>query len=1091
MHNEEKFKDDFVRFANESERKLHLLRREWLNNLSSCSYVGIETLDSVKATLAPELPKIDSIYIPEDTPVEQIQEQIADSVRTWVCSRAMSGQSLAFLIVGVDGGTEIYLADENAHTNILEGAFSGISLGSQKNPCKLSALFKYSSLITGVPTPIHKDTVLTYSCDQLLRGMRGKHFMLALVAKPVPKKNIQELLRQTRKEIEDNHQLIKKQLSRAVGESSANTIGASVGFSAGIFAAVISTLTISSNWSTSVSAAPGGVGVSSTFGVGVSTTVGATIGAYLSGNVSVNASRTKGRNTTKSCDEEKNEKFAQAYESKLLENEARLTTAQNEGFWQVASYMFADTKDDLEACTSIYLASLTSRYDPQEVFRTIFLSSSTPVKFAIPRFSGQPKGQDEAYSLMTTSELSSMIALPVEDHPGIIVKRVPKFSVNLVSEKSKDDIVLGSFCDRNVAINNSVSFAPSDMAGHVLVAGITGSGKSTTIRTILSQVNVPFLVLEPAKSEYRNLNVSNKSVRVITAGDESIAPLRINPFEIAEGDTLHSNIDALSATINAAFPMEGPMAALVEQGLLKAYKDAGWDTTTGTPPKDYRVPTMNDFYTALEKTIDAQKYEGEYGSNIKSALLTRINSLRVGPRGRLFNSEVPFDVEELLSYPTVIEMKKIGSDETKAFLTGVLLYRVYRYFEDLSQSESASSLKSILVIEEAHRLFRKTAEKGGGITGNNTRHYSVEMFENIMAEVRSYGLGLIIADQLPLRLSDGAVKNTNIKVIHRLAAREDAIDMGGGMGLNEKQSAFINTLRRGEALVISPGLLEAAHVKIIAKESGVYCASKVSDADVRKMWSSIIDVCRPPHFDTFIEKINKKYPEYLSKQGTRFFLAIQLCSTKKVNEFLEDAVWALFKDVQALGFSLKEAGAHQQITHLLHYSVATAIKDRTYLSIQQRNALRVVWDRCLHFSDESNEYSLKLDKVREIKNDMMQFARENSVSLPPWCAPVIPLSAILPLFKEAEIFAQKLYKEKNDDINNSIRNDIVATTSIVAHEIRKLSNNIDVTGDEYANFGYAVMLHLLNMTKPENYEKHIFQGKVYGSLVRIIGGKRQ
>ena len=1088
MSDTAKLSEDFVQFANDSEIKLHELRREWLDSLHTP--VGIETADSVKAALAADIPRVESIFIPEDTPTEKIQEQLAESIRTWVCSRAMVGQSLTFFIVGNGHGIEIYLADDDAKTELLQGAFPGISFGAKANPCKKASSFKYSSLITGTPTAFHKDTVLAYSCDQLLRGMRGKHFMLALVAKPMPRTNIHALLQQTRHDIDANHALIRQRLTEAVGESTANTIGASVGFSAGIFAAFIATITVSSNVSVSVSAAPMGVGVTTTLGGGVATTLGATIGAHLSGNASVNASKTKGRNSTKSSEEERNNQFAIAYESKLNENESRLIAALSEGLWQVATYMFADTKDDLETCSSIYLASLTSRFDPQEVFRALPILSKSKVEFCIPRFQGQPQDKRDAFTLMTTSELSSMIAFPIEDHPGIIVKRVPKFSQNTVSSIAENDALLGNFCDRNVAIQNQLGFAPSDMTGHTLIAGITGSGKSTTIRTILSQVKVPFLVFEPAKSEYRNLRVADSPIRVITAGDEAAAPLRINPFEIAEGDTLHSNIDALSATINAAFPMEGPMAALVEQGLLQAYKEAGWDTSTGAAPDDFRVPTMNEFYVALEKTIDAQKYEGEYGSNIKSALLTRINSLRIGPRGRLFNSEVPFDVKDLLSRPTVIEMKKIGSDETKAFLTGILLYRVYRYFENLSQNGCDSSLKSVLVIEEAHRLFRKTAENSGSITGNNTKHHSVEMFENIMAEVRSYGLGLIIADQLPLRLSDGAVKNTNIKVIHRLAAREDAIDMGGGMGLDEKQSAFINILPRGEALVICPNLLEAAHIKVVSCAKGFYSAGAVTDEDIRREWSNNGSVVRPPHFDTLVEQINEKDPECLGKFGSRFLLTLQLCSIKQVNEFWGDAVWQLFKTIRESGFHIVTTTADQLVAHLLHHAVGIAIRQKKHLPWQQRQVLLVSWEHCLCAKDGGKEYSLNEEHVLQIKKQIETFGKGNDVDMPPWISSVISLSRIVPLFKDAKTFAEDLYKDRAKDILTTMRHDIAATASIVAHRIQQLSSVGRNGGDRYVDFGFAVMIHLLDKVRPDGYEKTVFQGQIYGTLAKVLGGRK-
>jgi hypothetical protein len=433
-------------------------------------------------------------------------------------------------------------------------------------------------------------------------------------------------------------------------------------------------------------------------------------------------------------------------------------------------------------------------------------------------------------------------------------------------------------------------------------------------------------------------------------------------------------------------------------------------------------------------------------------------------------------------------MKKIGSDETKAFLTGILLYRVYRYFENLGQKEVSSDLRSILVIEEAHRLFRKTTEKGGSITGNNTKHHSVEMFENIMAEVRSYGLGLIIADQLPLRLSDGAVKNTNIKIIHRLAAREDAVDMGGGMGLDEKQSAFINILPRGEALAISPNLLEAAHVKVLAKEN-ITTDILVKDSEIRAKWASNISVVRPPHFDSFVEKIKEKDTNCLNAAGSKFFTLMQLCSVKNLQEFWNAAVWSLFEDIKALGISVNGIDGNLLATHLLHYAVAGALRGRQYLQQQQRKELIVYWEHSLSFNSEKNIYSLNPDQVLKLKRAIETFVKNNVISLPQWIAPIISESRIQPVYREAEVFANDLYKDRQKDIATALKHDLTSAAAMIAHKIRQLSNE-KITGERPVDFGFTVMLHLLNSIHPNGYEKPSTQTLIYETLTKIIGEKK-
>jgi hypothetical protein len=110
----------------------------------------------------------------------------------------------------------------------------------------------------------------------------------------------------------------------------------------------------------------------------------------------------------------------------------------------------------------------------------------------------------------------------------------------------------------------------------------------------------------------------------------------------------------------------------------------------------------------------------------------------------------------------------------------------------------------VLVIEEAHRLLANVAAGASEYEGN-PRGEAVETFTNLLSEVRAYGEGVIVADQVPVRLAPDVIKNTNLKVAHRIVAGDDRTVLGGAMVMDPDQVAALATLRPGQAALYSDG----------------------------------------------------------------------------------------------------------------------------------------------------------------------------------------------------------------------------------------------------------------------------------------------
>ncbi|MCI5139960.1 MAG: hypothetical protein D3922_16475, partial [Candidatus Electrothrix sp. AR1] len=72
---------------------------------------------------------------------------------------------------------------------------------------------------------------------------------------------------------------------------------------------------------------------------------------------------------------------------------------------------------------------------------------------------------------------------------------------------------------------------------------------------------------------------------------------------------------------------------------------------------------------------------------------------------------------------------------------------------------------------------------------------------DILAEVRGFGEGILIAEQIPTQLVKGAVGNTNLKLMHQLEDQESFNLFCDILSLNKRQKEFARSLGQGHAVV--------------------------------------------------------------------------------------------------------------------------------------------------------------------------------------------------------------------------------------------------------------------------------------------------
>jgi len=462
---------------------------------------------------------------------------------------------------------------------------------------------------------------------------------------------------------------------------------------------------------------------------------------------------------------------------------------------------------------------------------------------------------------MNTEELSLLVNVPQQNVAGLPVIHVAGFS--LPKENPDNSIKFATVLDRGKRTSINYSVPKNDFSKHVLVAGISGSGKSHTCKKILSEIisrEIPFLVIEPAKEEYlhwalqynKNLEAkglekdTKKIINVFVPGKKTINMLvsdsnsykeqhieqirlkdnlRLNPFDVIWLSEEHepnvlSHIDRLKACLISSLPMQDILPVLMEDLIYEVYQNASTDWLSKNPVyKKTLPPTLSGAKLHIDRVIAKKGYEERVRMNMTAALKTRIDSLRRGWKGELFDSKescysTPWEI--IFDRPTVINLSHLGDESDRAFAMALILQFLYEYRQaqveigkiKLNQDE----LRHLTIIEEAHRVMPNVVRVAAGEI--NSQAKVSEMFSNMLSEIRAYGEGLLIAEQIPSRLIPDAIKNTNLKIVHRLVASDDKSIMAGCMNLKDEQTAILSKITRGQAIVCGENDDEAVWVEI-------------------------------------------------------------------------------------------------------------------------------------------------------------------------------------------------------------------------------------------------------------------------------------
>ena len=504
----------------------------------------------------------------------------------------------------------------------------------------------------------------------------------------------------------------------------------------------------------------------------------------------------------------------------IEENLKRIDEFDSYGMWDVAGYFLSEDMSAAEIAASNYRSLMNGEKSGREVSainswrknNSEMLGSFTDLTTYLSRFT-HPKfvyGGDVLVNASTSvsgKDLGLHLGLPRATVPGLPVIEHAEFgkevhSYRLFSKKTEnnpeDRMTLGRVFDLGQITKKIVELDNRSLNMHTFITGSTGSGKSNAVYQMLSELHqddIPFLVIEPAKGEYKDVFGNWDDVNVYSTNPKISDLINLNPFKFPDSIHVLEHVDGLVEIFGVCWPLYDAMPAFFKDAILRSYEYVGWDLGSSTFEGDkIEYPDFEILSEQLAMLIDSSEYASEIKSNYRGALLTRVKSLTVGLNKFIFTTEqTPY--EKIFDENCIIDISRVKSTETKALLMGLIVYILNEYRIDRKTGNN-NGLKHITVLEEAHNLLKNTSQGGSELVGK-----SVEMLTNTIAEIRTYGEGFIIVDQSPSSVDIAAIKNTNTKIVLRTPEANDREAIGRSIGLTEDQVNEIAKLPGGVAVV--------------------------------------------------------------------------------------------------------------------------------------------------------------------------------------------------------------------------------------------------------------------------------------------------
>jgi len=812
---------------------------------------------------------IEELTFEEDSPRKEALENVIGSL-------GIEGVNFVYLLLGDANGVSFYFGivkDQNFKGELeldvddigryllkssLEGNFRGSKITEQngylETDSQQSILQKIQNMtrfakVEGVPS-INEDSEDFQGVDRLVDVMMGDEFALMVLADPMSANEVHKIQETLYGIYNKLSPLAKRSVQESNGETT--TEGKNKGRSWSKTEGVSdgSSVAHTSGTSRGTSESKGGGSGSGTTNFNNGTNKGANNGKTDTTNTGTSSSDVKGESdgVSHSVTINKGHNISQEFSDKEVAEWVeyidevllkRVEYGKNKSLFDVGVYLAANEKGTLLKLGNTIRSLFSGKEDnkaPMALFDVKNQQEIIAIKnLQLPVTQLEAKGNLEEACLlfsqksnklgnwMSTSELSIIAGLPQKEVVGLGLKEEVEFGLNIKKiphNKKSDRFLLGNLVRSGLMLDGvEITLDKKELNKHTFITGVTGSGKTTTCHRILRAADIPYMVIEPAKSEYRVLTSQDKELLVFTLGNENIAPFRINPFEFFDGENISSRVDMIKANIEAAFDMEAAIPQIIEAALYKCYENYGWDIASSTnshfddPFADgvYSFPTLSDLISQTEVVVKEQGFDERLQKDYTGSIKARLQGLIQGAKGFMLDTPRSINFLKLIEQKVVLELEDIKNGAEKSLVMGFVLINLNEAIKQKHNEYQVKGkkFKHITLIEEAHRLLSKA------VPGDNpSKKLGVETFADMLAEVRKYGESLIIVDQIPDKLTPEVLKNTSTKIVHKLFANDDKQAIGNTMALDDEQKTFLSNLEVGRAIVSSQDFAKPIQVQV-------------------------------------------------------------------------------------------------------------------------------------------------------------------------------------------------------------------------------------------------------------------------------------
>lgn len=560
-----------------------------------------------------------------------------------------------------------------------------------------------------------------------------------------------------------------------------------------------------------------------------------TSGTTTTNTKNITTSETNTEGSSKTLQLEVENKQVQEILKKIDVHLERLNEATDFGLWNFSAYFIADDEQTARVAAANYQSLIRGKDSSIEGssisiwgkgHAEIFKIQQALRRLEHPLFLNPelPDWPLTSGSLINTRELSIALTLPRRSTAGLPVIEMADFGRNIAylsTPPLRKGIEIGKVYHMGESFKAPLHLDSDSLTMHTFITGSTGSGKSNTVYRLLGQLvkeGVKFLVIEPAKGEYKHVFSDDPSVHVFGTNQEHSPLLRINPFRFPKSIHVLEHIERLIEIFNACWPMYAAMPAILREAVEEIYRKSGWSLEHSISfQRQVVYPSMMDLVNVLPDVIERSGYSEEVKSNYIGALVTRVRSLTTGLLSKVLVAN-EIDSQILFDENCIVDLSLVNSTETKSLMMGILFMKLQEYRTHTTTTMN-NPLKHVTVLEEAHHLLKKTSTDQSA-EGSNLQGKSIEMITNGIAEMRTFGEGFILVDQSPNLLDPSAIRNTNTKIIMRLPDFADRQLVGTSAGLNDQQLNELARLETGVAAVYQNNWLEAVLCKINVSHQG-------------------------------------------------------------------------------------------------------------------------------------------------------------------------------------------------------------------------------------------------------------------------------